>query len=111
MIQEDFDTCEEFEARVQQLQGVSPESNEDLSESPPHLLFQGQADDSWNLETTLERVSEEQWSFSNYFRLILVVQTQIETFASHRWSVKSLLKLRNWASKYDNLYHTEFPAL
>ena len=90
---------------------VSLESNEDLSESPPHLLFQGQADDSWNLDTTLERVSEEQWSFSNYFRLILVAQTQIETFVSHRWSVKSLLKLRNWASKYDNLYHTEFSAL
>ncbi len=110
MIQEDFDTWEEFEARIQQLQGVSPESNEDLSESPPHLLFRGQADHSWNLETTLERNSEKQWSFSNYFRLILVAQTQIETFTSHRWTIKSLLELTDWASKYDNIHLTEFPA-
>ncbi len=110
MIQEDFDTWEEFESRIQQLQGVSPESNEDLSESPPHLLFRGQADHSWNLETTLERNSEKQWSFSNYFRLILVAQTQIETFTSHRWTIKSLLELTDWASKYDNIHLTEFPA-
>ncbi len=109
MIQEDFDTWEEFETRVQQLQGVTTETSEGQGEEPPHLLFRGQADHSWNLETTLDRTRGGQWSFSNYFRFILVAQTQIETFTSHRWEVESWLKLTEWASKYDNLYLTQFP--
>ncbi len=88
MIQEDFDTWEDFETRAQQLQGVSTETSEDQDESPPHLLFRGQADHSSNLETTLERTCKTQWSFSDYFRLISVAQTQIETFTSQRWKIK-----------------------
>jgi hypothetical protein len=108
MIQEDFETWEQFENKIQQLQSPSTENGESGNE--PHLLFRGQADQSWGLETTLDRTNKGEWSFAEYFRLILVTKTQVETFTDNRWEIEGLSQLRNWAFKYDNLVSSPFPA-
>jgi len=48
-------------------------------------LFRGQGNSQWALETTLERSGERNILFSKYYRTILVVRSQIESFTGQDW--------------------------
>jgi hypothetical protein len=47
--------------------------------TPGRLLFRGQPDSSWPLDTTLERYGNRAWRVRDYYRLISSVKSQIET--------------------------------
>lgn len=110
MEQEDLDSWEQFEARIDQLNGDRGKAVEARQGSVSHFLYRGQGDESWHLQTTLDRTGSAPWSLSEYFRLISIARPQIETFTNLRWEVEDWPALRDWATEYDNLKLSQFPA-
>lgn len=51
------------------------------------ILFPGQSDASWRLETTLERYPVKLPQAKDYFRAMLSARPQIETYTNQSWSV------------------------
>ena len=51
------------------------------------ILYRGQADAGWHLETTLERYSPSPCSIECYARLALRCAPQIESFTDRRWDL------------------------
>lgn len=110
MKQEDLDNWEQFEAQIQQLQIMRTKAIEAKKGGVSHFLFRGQGDHTWHLETTLDRVGKNPWSFSKYFRLISLARPQIETFTKLRWDIQDWPSLSKWASNYENLKLKPFPG-
>lgn len=75
----DVQNWQEFEATIGELrrQYVAPRT----------LLFRGLGDSTWSLTTTLERHSNVEMPFSDYYRIIAVAQPQIETFTKQTWDI------------------------
>jgi len=73
---------EEFEKELRAIQKRLRRTN---PEREPHLLFRGQEDSCWPLETTLERSGRDGMLFSDYYRLISVVRPQVESLIGLVW--------------------------
>ncbi len=109
MQQEDIDCWDHFSTRLAQLKATREEARSShLGVSK--FLFRGHENADWNLATTLERLTNSDWSFSKYFELISRAKPQIESFTDRHWEFENLPKLREWASNYDNLKMSPFPA-
>jgi hypothetical protein len=94
---------QEFELWVAGLRA----EHENLQASP--LLFRGQGDSEWSLETTLERNGEKDMSFSDFYRLITVrtgpavstfTSESVPEYDSQLWDFgdRELLSLRRFPS-------------
>ena len=71
-------------------------------EHPTGLLFRGQADLSWELRTTLERVSRENYPISRYYGLISNIEPEISATIGRRWdNVPSNEEPRAIPEEYD----------
>ena len=57
------------------------------------ILFRGQSNSEWNLETTLERYSDVVWDVRTYCRLALRCAPQIESFTNKSWKIPSYAEL------------------
>ena len=69
----DVETWEEFEQQIRELRNSTKTS---LS----GLLFRGQGNCSWPLDTTLERNGQKKYLVKSYYGLIARVKPQIEAF-------------------------------
>jgi FRG domain len=54
-------------------------------ETEPHLLFRGQEDSRWALETTLERSGHRDMQFSDYYQLISALRPEVEALTGAAW--------------------------
>jgi hypothetical protein len=72
----------EFETR---LKAIREKLRRNDSEREPHLLFRGQEDSRWSLDTTLERNGQEQMLFSDYYTLISAMRPEIESLTGNIW--------------------------
>ncbi|MGJ4881679.1 FRG domain-containing protein [Bradyrhizobium oligotrophicum] len=70
-------TWEEFKAEAAQLRQAAP------SFSP--MLFRGQSNASWDLETTLERSGHGE-TVSEYYHLILRIKAEAEVATNNKWA-------------------------
>lgn len=109
MQQEDIDCWDHFSTRLAQLNATREEAR-NSHPGVSKFLFRGHENADWNLATTLERLTESYWSFSEYFQLISRAKSQIETFTDRHWEFEDWPKLQDWASNYDNLKMSSFPA-
>ena len=70
------------------------------SGTEPHLLFRGQENSAWQLETTLERAGHDRMLFSDYYRTIAAVRPQIETLVGAVWEkMPGYDEVREWMAK------------
>ena len=53
------------------------------------ILFRGQPNAEWKLTTTLERYGRDNMFFSDYYRIISIAKTQIESFTGKLWEIPS----------------------
>lgn len=60
----------------------------------PDILFRGQANSKWKLQTTLERKTDEQFNVLDYIRLATHRLDEIESFTGIDWRVPDLPALR-----------------
>lgn len=81
---------------------------------PVDLLFRGQADSEWLLETTLERSPAHLAKFAEYYELISRVKPHIESVTGKEWITPSVTEIRNRTREYDpfslDLTFGRFPA-
>ncbi len=108
MQQIDFSSWKNLEAYVHQLQlnvdgGVR---NTGVSK----LLFRGQGNAEWTLQSSLERQGQENFSVLDYYRLVLKAKAQLETFAKHDWSEIDYKEVQKLASDYDLFSLSDLPA-
>lgn len=100
----DVNTWEEFEEQLK-LQNIL---------AGGQFLFRGQESSSWPLDTTLERAGQREILFADYYRLISVVRTQIETVTRIRWDIPDVSQVEKLAREYDEfsraLTFGKFPA-
>ena len=106
----DVESWEAFEVELAKLREVRTAIRMKSAHRPSPFLFRGERDETWNLETTLERRSKKEWSIAEYFRLTTVAKPMIETFTARRWEMPDYLDLRTWAREYDNLKLSQFPG-
>ena len=71
---------EEFEEKLASLEQKQKNDNRIYQ-----VLFRGQLNSTWGLETTLERSGKFEMKFADYYRLISILQPQIETVTQNRW--------------------------
>jgi len=58
--------------------------------SVSEILFRGQADSKWKLETTLDRHIKKEISFVDYYKLIYSAKPQIESFTGKTWDMPNV---------------------
>jgi hypothetical protein len=80
------------------------------SHKPKHstLLFRGQSDSCWRLETTLERYEPGSLKVKDYYQTIYRAKHQFETFTQQRWEIPtpsdfedSLMKSQEYFGQWD----------
>jgi hypothetical protein len=93
----DLDSWEEFEERLKELRR---QRHFKYFDSLP-LLFRGQENSDWPLNTTLDR-SNPQWTpFAEYFRRISKIRPEIESFIDRKWLLPEYPEVRRLGSAYD----------
>ena len=64
------------------------------------ILYRGQSDSGWQLETTLERYSTSAWTVEGYVKLALRCAPEIESFTDRRWDLIDIGEVQAEIKKY-----------
>lgn len=72
------------------------------------LLFRGQGNSAWRLETTLDRFFKRDVSLQYYYRIILAAKAEIETFTGAKWDIPSLEEYETWIHEELDVFFGEF---
>jgi len=110
MRQEDLKNWSELEDALRQLEDERARAVASTGSIASRFLFRGHRDSSWDLTTTLERRVRRRLSISQYFRLVLTMKPQIETFTGLRWNMPDFPELQRWATSYDDVLSDQFPG-
>lgn len=73
------------------------------------ILFRGQADASWNLTTTLERYLGSVPSVLGYYKSVMAIAPQVETFTERAWNVPEYPDIQAQLAK-QSFYPRSLPA-
>jgi hypothetical protein len=109
----DCNSWEEFTAAVQQRQAEHAAlvaGNPYVKITP--LLFRGQRDASWKLETTLERYGTSALTLAKYYTSISAAKPQIEAHTQERWEIEPPNTYRDKTRDSDAglFFNAQFPA-
>ena len=83
----DLDTWEAFAPKLAAL------FDQHRKSSSAPILFRGQADASWKLQTTLERYPVDLLLLVDYFNAIYKARPQIETYTNQSWKIPKAKKI------------------
>ena len=83
---------------------------ENLGEHSDNLLFRGQRDSCWGLETTAERVLKSPISLSRYYRFAYSAKTKLETFIDISWNIPEPPEYDKWLHNKDALTFHPLPG-
>lgn len=104
MIQEkDLDSWEQL---LEELEVLS----QSCGEKADKILYRGQPNSVWRLDTTLERNLKSPINLSRYYRFAHTAKTRIETFTGHDWDILTPPDYNSWLKKKDALSFSPFPA-
>ena len=85
--------------------------NDDVPTTPSKLLYRGQSNASWSLDTTLDRVIDSPISLVRYYRQVLATKPEVEAFTNRHWNdLLSYPEYEQWAANYDNFLMNRFPG-
>ncbi|MFA7676849.1 MAG: FRG domain-containing protein [Candidatus Omnitrophota bacterium] len=88
MIKKDLDTWEQFEGEVNSLTSKIKEIRGNSKSYQSPILFRGQRDSEWPLETTLDRIKKN-LSQKQYYIIMKSVQSSVESCTEKRWNLPS----------------------
>lgn len=80
---------EEFEAEVSHHRENLENKRKGRSSSLPKLLFRGQSNSSWTLQTTLERYTYVTYDLVRYYQHVLLARPVIESRLGRAWEIPS----------------------
>jgi hypothetical protein len=81
-----------------------------LDDRAENLLYRGQANSFWRLETTLERDLKSPVTLAAYYRFAHSAKTRIETFTDTIWSIPEFPYYEKWLESKDALSFSPFLA-
>lgn len=81
-----LETFEEFESWISELKSRQADQNDNPFKKFSNLLFRGHSDESWGLQTTLERFAPEITKLNNYLFAAEHVRLQVELHAGATWN-------------------------
>lgn len=73
------------------------------------ILYRGQADSQWLLNSTLERFSENTWSVKSYCHVAIVCSPQIESFTNKSWDLPNVPQLEEEINKNSDSSRVHIP--
>jgi len=95
--QKNVSSWAEFEKELQAIRNKLLKSG---AKAEPHLLFRGQENSHWALETTLERSGYRNMAFSDYYGLISPLRPEVETLTGAVWDkMPTYNEAREWMDK------------
>ena len=102
-------TWEQFELKIR---GLRHYHSSKRIASP--LLFRGQGNSDWGLQTTLERRKKSNMLFRDYYSVISRIKPQIEALTKGRWDILDFSSVMGLLEDYDSFSLTldnyQFPA-
>lgn len=75
-----------------------------------NLLFRGQSDSTWRLETTLERYAPDSLTVGDYYQTIYSAKGEIESLLERRWEILTLPDYDKWLGSQDGFGFSELPG-
>lgn len=97
---------EDFEKEVTQLLTAWDKPKPSTST----LLFRGQSDSSWRLETTLERYAPNSLRAKDYYRTIHLAKHQFESLTQQRWDIPTPPEYDKWLASQEQFGLWEMPG-
>jgi len=73
------------------------------------ILYRGQSDSNWKLETTLERFSSITWTVNSYSHLALACAPQIESYTDKTWNLPKSGELELELERESNMFIVDIP--
>lgn len=98
MVQEiRVETWEDFERELAQVRDYHVSSGQRANQP---LLFRGQSNSTWGLDTTLDRANRIGMHFGDYYRIISSFRLEIETFTGANWDIQSAHEVQELVKDY-----------
>ena len=94
----------------EQLQGEIASLIESLGDKSDDLLFRGQPDSAWKLDTTVERKLNTPISLSRYYQFAYTAKPRLETFVGTSWDIPTPKKYDQWLEDKDTLSFIDLPG-
>lgn len=74
------------------------------------ILFRGQSDQAWELATTLERKTKEQFHVTKYMRLVKRAVSEIESFTGANWNTPPYPELETEIKDKQDVFTVHLPC-
>ena len=88
MEEKSLNNWNDFQIELETLEKRRSELNNGFAGHVSELLFRGQADSNWTLQTSLERASgKKEFGLSDYYGIISAVKPEIESFTGRTWDI------------------------
>jgi hypothetical protein len=111
MNEETLENWEGFEDALKRLREVRDGLKSKGATHVSNLLYRGQSDSRWLLQTTLQRYTNtEKYRLLDYYRKISVTKPQIETTTGKSWEMPSYPEFSKWLENVDIFMPESLPA-
>ena len=77
---------------------------------PVDIVFRGQADATWQLESTLERSAAREFSVTSYLERATSVQNAIESVSKQNWDLPSFPEIRDEINRVSDSLRVHLPC-
>jgi hypothetical protein len=98
MEERNVNSWEEFKKELDNLR--RERDNSAVADNSSPLLFRGQEDSSWLLNTTLER-RRKRMLFRDYYRMIFKIRTQVESLTGKEWPMAEYPEVEKRLETYE----------
>ncbi len=93
MKEKEIKSWSEFVGTLSEIKTEIAASQKIEGAAPNKILYRGQTDSRWQLDSTLERFSKEMartWSVKEYIKLLSKCAPQIESFTDQKWGFPNI---------------------
>ena len=105
-----LDTWEQFESKLVELRDFRMRSAAASILATSNFLYRGQANETWQLATTLERRAPTHLRWDTNYRLVSAARHAVETFTTQSWALEEFPELDAWAQNYEGLRSHRLPG-
>jgi len=101
---ENPNTWSAFEEILRQIEELHKRARSKIGTAVSDLLYRGQADSNWQLETTLERQVSQVVSLLDYYKLLSSAKHRVETFTDKTWRIPSISDYEIWLEQQGHIF-------
>jgi len=103
IIEKNLDTWEQLLAEIDSLV-------DEVGDKSDNILFRGQTNSAWKLDTTVERKLCKPISLSQYYRFAYAAKSRLETFGNTFWDIPTPPDFDKWLKEKATLTFFDIPG-